>query len=85
MTQHQQLLELFRLNGGRLHLKTILETTLAAEYRARMTDLRHEGYRIEFTRGATPGENLYTLLPRSAVPMKTVVFGYEKNGQRAFA
>lgn len=62
MTQKKHLLELFRLNGGQITLGTILQTTLAAEYRARMTDLRREGHQIVFKRGTKPSENLYTLV-----------------------
>lgn len=61
MTQKEQLLNLFRDNGNQLTLGMILKTSLAAEYRARMTDLRHNGFKIGLERGKTPSENLYTL------------------------
>jgi hypothetical protein len=61
MTQKEHLLEMFRIGGGRLTLRFLLQTSLAAEYRARMTDLRKEGHRITWTRGRHPGDNLYTL------------------------
>lgn len=64
MTQREHLLWLFRVNGGKLTLRAILETTLAAEYRARITEMRRDGYRIDFKRGATPSENTYTLVPQ---------------------
>lgn len=60
MTQHEQLITMFRENGNRLTLGQIMQTTLAAEYRARMTDLRHQGYTITCTKGKRPSENLYT-------------------------
>lgn len=62
MSQKQDLLEMFRAFEGRITLGMIMRTTLAAEYRARITELRHEGYRVDFKRGATPSENLYTLV-----------------------
>lgn len=65
VTQIEQLIKLFRENGNRLTLGQILNTTLAAEYRARMTDIRNsQRYEIKFQRGKCPSENLYTLIPR---------------------
>jgi len=61
MTQHEQLIDLFRRNGNRLTLGQILQTTLAAEYRARMTDLRKLGYTILCAKGKRASENLYTM------------------------
>lgn len=62
MTQKEQLLDMFRSSGGTLTLGQILNTTLAAEYRARMTDLRNQGYIIAFERGRTASENKYHLI-----------------------
>lgn len=62
MTQKQMMLELFRKNNNVLTLGQILQTTLAAEYRARITDLRHDGYVIECARNKTPSKNTYTLV-----------------------
>ena len=62
MTQKQQLLNLFKENHNVLTLGQILQTNLAAEYRARMTDLRNQGTQILFSRGKTPSQNTYTLL-----------------------
>ena len=39
-----------------------MQTTLAAEYRARMTDLRKKGYRFVLQRGKTASANLYMML-----------------------
>lgn len=64
MTQKEQLLDLFRKYGGTVTLGQIMQTTLAAEYRARMTDLRHQGYVIAFERGKTPSENKYFLIEK---------------------
>ena len=73
MTQREQLLNLFQANGNRLTLGQILNTTLAAEYRARITELRHEGYIITLERGKTSSENVYRL------------FKIEANGQLRLA
>ena len=78
MTQREQLLTLFRQNGNRLTLGQILNTTLAAEYRARMTDLRHEDYTITCTKGKTPSQNLYQLI-------EPIRFEVEENGQYRMA
>ena len=70
MTQKELLIKLFNENNNKLTLRQILNTYLAAEYRARMTDLRHLGYIINFERGKTPSDNLYTLVGK-----------YDKTGQ----
>lgn len=62
MTQKQQLLEMFETNGNMLKLGQILQTNLAAEYRARISDLRREGYDITCTISPTPSENIYMLI-----------------------
>lgn len=61
MTQHEMLLDLFRRNNHKLTLGQILNTTLAAEYRARMTELRREGFIITCTKGKKSSENTYAL------------------------
>lgn len=63
MTQKEQLLNLFQENGNKLTLGQIMQTNLGCEYRARMTDLRHQGHIINFKRGKRPSENLYELNP----------------------
>ena len=67
MTQKQQLLQLFADNGGKITLGQILQTTLAAEYRARMSDLRREGYGIDCKTGTEPSKNEYRLV---SVPLE---------------
>ena len=62
MTQKESLLELFRENGNRLTLGEILKHPYGYEARARFTELRKQGYVINFERGKTPSENLYTLI-----------------------
>ena len=62
MTQHEQLIGLFKRHGWRVTLGQILQTTLAAEYRARMTDLRKHGFTILCQKGKTPSENTYTMI-----------------------
>ena len=60
-TQKQQLLELFEANNRIITLGQIMQTTLGAEYRARMTDLRRAGYTIRYERGDTPSQNTYQM------------------------
>lgn len=74
-TQKESLLQFFRENRYRLTLGQLLGTALAAEYRARMTDLRKEGYRINLVRGASPANNLYILQEKEELV-------FDKNGQR---
>lgn len=78
MTQREKLLALFQAHGNSLTLREIMQTELAAEYRARMTDLRHEGYTIRCIRGKCASANLYYLVP----PLKVEV---EPNGQLMIA
>ena len=66
MTQKEQLLDLFRQYGGTLTLGQIMQTTLGCEYRARMTDLRHEGYVIAYERGKIASENKYHLIQKDS-------------------
>jgi hypothetical protein len=63
MSQMTQLIDLFVASGNELTLGEILRTSLAAEYRARMTDLRKEGFTITLIRGKHPSDNLYRLSP----------------------
>lgn len=77
VTQREQVIDLFQRHGYRLTLGQILQTTLAAEYRARFTELRREGYTITCTKGKTASENLYTL-------EAPTIFQIEANGQVAF-
>lgn len=64
MSQKSDLLKYFRANGNRLTLGQILNTKLAAEYRARITDLRGDGYVIicDDKNKPNPSENVYTLI-----------------------
>ena len=76
MTQSESLIDLFRQNGGRLTLGQIMQTTLAAEYRARISELRREGYSIECQiNRKSPSENVYRL---------TEPTRFERNGQAVF-
>lgn len=63
MTQRRFLLELFRNHNYQVSLSTILNTQLAAEYRARFTELRKEGYVITCEKAKKPSDNLYTMVP----------------------
>jgi len=73
LSQKEDLLNLFRRNGNKLSLCQILNTTLAAEYRARMSEARRDGMTITFKRGKTPSDNEYRL------------YEPEKNGQLTLA
>lgn len=66
MTQHEQLIDLFRRHGYRITLGQILNTTLAAEYRARMTDLRKRGFTIICEKGKRASENMYVMVEPEA-------------------
>jgi len=46
LSQKEKLLKLFRDNGNMLSLGMILKTDLADEWRARLTELRQDGYNI---------------------------------------
>ena len=62
MTQKEQLLKLFADNGNQITLGMIMKTTLAAEYRARISELRNANYEILCTIDKDePNNNLYTL------------------------
>lgn len=82
MTQKQQLLQLFADNGGAVTLGQILQTTLAAEYRARMSDLRRDGYVIDCKTGTEPSKNEYRLV---SVPMDEEKRAYIKNSRSIIA
>lgn len=62
MTQHEQLIDLFQRNGWRVTLGQIMQTTLAAEYRARISDLRRQGFTILCEKGKNPSDNTYTMI-----------------------
>lgn len=63
MTQKQALLEMFHNYGNKMTLGQILQSPVGYEWRARATELRREGYRIELERGEKPSMNTYHLLP----------------------
>lgn len=71
-SQRDQVLRLFAEHGNVLTLGQIMRTTLAAEYRARFTELRREGYVIACELKRPASQNLYTLTP----PVK-----FEESGQ----
>ena len=67
MSQQSDLLKLFHDNHNFLTLGEILRTPLAAEYRARMSELRKNfGYIITLERGPRPSENAYRLIEPEA-------------------
>jgi hypothetical protein len=62
MTQTEQLIDLFRRHGRVLRLGQILQTTLAAEYRARISELRQRGFVITCEKGKQPSDNVYRMI-----------------------
>ena len=70
MKQADQLIELFRRNNNVVTLKQILNTTLAAEYRARMTDLRKHGYVFTCHRRKPASINTYVMSEPTPVGAK---------------
>lgn len=65
-TQKAKIIEDFRANGWRLTLGQLLEKgrmSYAHKLTARFSDLRKDGYFIQFQRGETPAQNLYTMIP----------------------
>ena len=70
MSQITDLLDLFIRNGNTLTLGQILKTNLAAEYRARMTDLRKQGFTITLERGRRPSDNRYRVCPPDGSQMR---------------
>jgi len=63
LSQRDQLLKLFSENGNALTLGQIMRTTLAAEYRARLSEMRGDGYIITCQIRKPASANLYTLTP----------------------
>ena len=72
MSQVADLLDLFILHGHKLTLGQILQTKFAAEYRARMTDLRKRGFTIILQRGKRPSDNLYRICPPDGSQMRFI-------------
>ena len=70
MTQHQQLLQLWERGKGVFSLSQVLNTTLAREFSARISELRSYGCKIGCVRKKTSSANEYHLL---AVP-STIVY-----------
>jgi hypothetical protein len=66
MKQSEQLIDLFRRNGRVLTLGQILNTTLAAEYRARMSELRRQGYTITCEKAKQASANIYRMVEPEA-------------------
>lgn len=71
MNQKQRLLELFQLYGNRITLGQLLKDPTGVGYKctSRFSELRAEGYPIQFVKGETPSENLY------------ILHSFEKDGQ----
>lgn len=65
MTHLERVIVWFEVRHGKATLGEILRSgePWSYEWRARATDLRHKGYVITYQRGATPTENVYTVVP----------------------
>lgn len=61
MSHREAILEFFRARGGRATLGEILRHPFGYEFRARATELRRQGYRIDCVKAKKPSENLYVL------------------------
>lgn len=72
MTQVDHILNAFRLNNYRITLGYALGYPWGYKLTSRLSDLRKQGYRVDFFPGKTPSENSWVL----HVP--------EKNGQQTF-
>lgn len=75
MTQKEQILSCFKEHGNKMTLGEILTYRWGYEARARFTELRREGFKIEFTKGKRPSDNLYVL---------TLPIQFDQNGQGSF-
>lgn len=73
MTQTQKILEAFRENNNQMTLGYILSHSWGYEFRARITELRRDGFEIMYQRGKRPSENLYTLIPKQAELLREAV------------
>lgn len=61
MTNVETILQAFKLNGYRLTLGYALEHNWGYKLTSRLSDLRKQGYRIDFIKGDTPSENSWVL------------------------
>ena len=61
-TQKERLLELFQLYGNRLTLGQLLKYPEGYKCTSRFSELRKQGYQINFHKGKTPSENVYELV-----------------------
>ena len=73
MNQHQSLLHLFRTHPQGITTNAILDSEyrLAANYRARITELRQMGYDITCEK-RPGGASIWRLVSEPAMPMKLV-------------
>ena len=61
MSQHEAILEFFRSRGGKARLGEILQHPFGYEFRARASELRQQGYKIECIKADKASDNLYCL------------------------
>ena len=63
MTHKEKLLQFMRNHGCKVTLGQLLSDPSGIGYKctSRFSDLRKEGYAIQFEKGPTPAQNTYTL------------------------
>lgn len=61
MSRKEEILELFQLYGGTVTLGILLKHPCGYKSTTRMSELRKEGYPIEFRKGKTASENSWHL------------------------
>lgn len=61
MTQVETILQAFKMNDYKLTLGYALNYPWGYKLTSRLSDLRKEGYRIDFKKGRIPSENSWTL------------------------
>lgn len=63
LSQKQRLLDLFQIHGNKLTLGQLLNDPSGVGYKctSRFSELRADGYQIDFVKGDTPSLNTYIL------------------------
>jgi hypothetical protein len=64
MTQKEVILQAFKENGNVFTLGYALQYTWGYKVTSRISDLRKDGYQIDYERGEIPTKNRYVLTPK---------------------
>ena len=75
-SQKERILLFFKENNNKFTLGQAAQHSFFYELRARISELRHQGYSITCIKGLTPSENVYVL----EEPLK-----FDSTGQAVFA